>query len=182
MKPLIINGWQIYIHPLCAQQIADLEKQVESLRRKKPDEWKQSNSAKRLAAVTRLITEIIPQDPKREEYRQGNTMGKPYSHWRRAKFFQQYRLFFRFNEALKVIVFAWVNDTSTKRAYGSKTDAYKVFARMLESGHPPDDWEALAIESHPFEYDSGGSSTKRDLHEGQESFRVSAASGHVTRD
>ncbi len=35
---------------------------------------------------------------------------------------------------------AWVNDEKTKRAYGSRTDAYAVFARMLKNGHPPDDW------------------------------------------
>ena len=26
-----------------------------------------------------------------------------------------------------------------------KTDAYQVFARMLQSGHPPDDWDALIV-------------------------------------
>ena len=37
----------------------------------------------------------------------------------RAKFFQQYRLFFRYHAQAKVIVFAWVNDEDTKQAYGS---------------------------------------------------------------
>ena len=30
-----------------------------------------------------------------------------------------------------------------ERAYESKTDAYKVFTRMLKSGNPPDNWEDL---------------------------------------
>ena len=41
------------------------------------------------------------------------------------------------------LVFGWVNDDQTKRAYDSKTDAYRVFRKMLDSGNPPDDWEAL---------------------------------------
>jgi toxin YhaV len=40
-------------------------------------------------------------------------------------------------------VLGWVNDNKTKRAYGSRTDAYKVFAKMLKAGHPPKDWDAL---------------------------------------
>jgi hypothetical protein len=36
-----------------------------------------------------------------------------------------------------VIVFAWVNDEDTKRAYESSDDAYRVFRKMLKSGHPP---------------------------------------------
>jgi toxin YhaV len=41
----------------------------------------------------------------------------------------------------------WVNDESTKRAYESSDDACRVFRKMLESGHPPDDWDQLYRES-----------------------------------
>ena len=30
-----------------------------------------------------------------------------------------------------IIVYAWVNDEKSKRAYDSKTDAYRIFKRML---------------------------------------------------
>jgi toxin YhaV len=46
-----------------------------------------------------------------------------------------------------VIVYAWVNDEHTKRAYESSDDAYRVFRKMLESGHPPDDWNMLLTEA-----------------------------------
>jgi toxin YhaV len=46
-----------------------------------------------------------------------------------------------------VIVYAWVNDEDTKRAYESSDDAYRVFGKMLESGHPPDDWDQLLAEA-----------------------------------
>lgn len=70
-----------------------------------------------------------------------------FRHWFRAKFFQQYRLFFRYHAESKVIVYAWVNDEGSKRAYESDTDAYRVFQRMLKIGTPPDDWNNLMAES-----------------------------------
>jgi toxin YhaV len=96
-----------------------------------------------LGAIAKLAFEVIPQDPTRSEYRQGNTLGASYKHWFRAKFFQQYRLFFRYHLESKIIIFAWVNDERSKRAYESNTDSYRVFRKMLEGGYPPDDWDAL---------------------------------------
>lgn len=92
---------------------------------------------------------MIPQDPIRPEYRQGATLGDDHKHWLRAKFYQQYRLFFRYHLESKVIVFAWVNDEKNKRAYGSADDAYKTFRRMLKNGRPPDGWDALLAEAKP---------------------------------
>lgn len=140
---LVINGWTIYAHPLFLQQVQALSEQVEALKKKDPQGYEKKNATKRLAAITQLAFEVIPQDPTRPEYRQGDTLGDEYKHWFRAKFFQQYRLFFRYRADAKVIVFAWVNDEDTKRAYGSNDDAYKAFRKMLESGHPPDDWDSL---------------------------------------
>ncbi|PCI60265.1 MAG: toxin, partial [Gammaproteobacteria bacterium] len=51
--------------------------------------------------------------------------------------------FFRYDIQSKIIVYAWVNDDGSKRAYESKTDAYRVFAKMLKSGNPPDSWDEL---------------------------------------
>ena len=42
-----------------------------------------------------------------------------------------------------MIMYAWVNDDDTKRAFESSDDAYRIFRKMLESGHPPDDWDQL---------------------------------------
>ncbi len=33
--------------------------------------------------------------------------------------------------------------TPYKRTYESSVDAYRVFRNLLESGHPPDDWNQL---------------------------------------
>lgn len=145
--PLVVNGWTLFAHPLFLDQLDALVRKVESLRRKDPATYRQNNATKRLAAIRKLIFEAIPQEPSRAEFRQGKTLGEQHKHWFRAKFFQQYRLFFRYHASSKVIVYVWVNDTETLRACESKRDAYRVFRRMLDSGNPPDDWETLLAEA-----------------------------------
>ncbi len=144
---LVVHGWTIFAHPLFLAQIEVLAQQVETLRRKDGVGYVKKNASKRLVAITRLAFELIPQDPARPEYRQGGTLGDDRKHWFRAKFFQQYRLFFRYHAPSKIIVFAWVNDEDTKRAYESGDDAYRVFRKMLEDGRPPDDWNGLLAEA-----------------------------------
>lgn len=143
---MIINGWVLCAHPVFLEQYEDLIIEVEELKKKDPDNYKNKNSAKRLAAMQKLVFKIIPNDPTLPDYRLGTTLGEEHKHWFRAKFFQQYRLFFRFHKESKIIVYAWVNDEDTKRAYDSKTDAYKTFKKMLQKKCPPSDWEALLKE------------------------------------
>lgn len=144
---LLVNGWTIFAHPLFIDQIESLIQKVDALKQRNPEGYLNKNTTKRLAAIAKLAFEVIPQDPSRAEYRQGNTLGEERKHWFRAKFFQQYRLFFRYHAPSKMIVYVWVNDEDTKRAYESSEDAYRVFRKMLERGHPPDDWDQLLTEA-----------------------------------
>lgn len=146
-NPLVINGWTIFAHPLFLDEYEYLANKAEKLKTKDPKNYHKKNATKRLAAIHKLAFKIIPKDPTLPEYRQGTTLGDNHKHWFRAKFFHQYRLFFRFHSEAKIIVFAWVNDEKIKRAYDSKTDAYRVFEKMLNSGHPPDDWGQLLKEA-----------------------------------
>jgi toxin YhaV len=141
--PLVIKGWSIFAHPQFLDNLESLVAQVERIRAKDPKGYTAKNPTKRLAAIVKLAFEIIPQDPTRAEYRQGATLGDEYKHWFRAKFFQQYRLFFRYHRESRIIIYAGVNDEDTKRAYESDSDAYRIFRRMLKSGNPPDDWNQL---------------------------------------
>lgn len=140
-----INGWTIYAHPLFLDQLEAMIQVVEKARKKDPKTYKKKRAAKLLAAVLKVAFENIPSDPTGDGYRQGSTLGDDYKHWFRAKFLQQFRLFFRYHQSedAKVIILAWVNDDATLRAYGSATDAYAVFRKMLDRGNPPDTWEAL---------------------------------------
>ena len=145
--PLVVNGWTLFAHPLFLDQLEALTAQVDGLRKKDAKGYAKKNATKRLQAIAKLAFEVILQDPTRPEYRQGGTLGDAHKHWFRAKFFQQYRLFFRFHAQSKVIVYAWVNDENTKRAYESSDDAYRVFRKMLDGGTPPEDWAGLTKES-----------------------------------
>jgi len=145
--PLVVHGWTVFAHPLFIAQIEALAQQVEHFKQRDTVGYMKKNASKRLAAITKLAFDVIPQDPTRPEYRQGSTLGDDHKHWFRAKFFQQYRLFFRHHAPSKVIVFAWVNDEDTKRSYQSSDDAYRVFRQMLASGQPPGDWEQLLAEA-----------------------------------
>lgn len=146
-EAIIVNGWHLFGHDLFINQLQELVKQVEKLRKKDPECYKEKNAAKRLAAIMKLILHKIPEDPTLAEYRQGITLGEEHKHWFRAKFFQQYRLFFRFHLESKIIIYAWVNNENTKRAYDNKSDAYAVFRKMLKKGTPPNNWDELLKEA-----------------------------------
>lgn len=140
-----VNGWTIYAHPLFLDQLEAMIAAVEKAREKDPKGYKKKRAAKLLAAVLKVAFEDIPSDPARDAYRQGSTLGDDYKHWFRAKFLQQFRLFFRYQQSASsmIIVLAWVNDDSTLRAYESANDAYAVFRKMLDRGNPPDTWKEL---------------------------------------
>jgi toxin YhaV len=139
-----VNGWTLYAHPLFLDQLEKLTSAVEKAKAKSPDTYASSANAKLLAQLHKLMFELIPIDPARPEFRQGGTLGTNRKHWFRAKFGAgRFRLFFRYSSSAKIIIFAWVNDSETLRTYGSKSDAYAVFAKMLDGGNPPEDWAAL---------------------------------------
>ncbi len=87
-----------------------------------PQGFASNANAKFFRALVQLIQDVVPGDPARDEYRQGNTMGTAYRHWRRAKLGRRYRLFFRYASKAKVIVYACVNDEQTLRSSGRKSD------------------------------------------------------------
>ncbi len=109
----VVNGWSIFLHLLFHGQITRQRELVEKRRQKDPAGYLNKNATKRLAAITRLAFEIIPQ------------------------------------VGAKIIVYAWVNDDDTLRAYDSKDDAYRVFRKMLDGGNPPASWEELLEQSLP---------------------------------
>jgi toxin YhaV len=148
---VVINGWVIVAHPIFLAEVESLVAQVEAAKKSNPDTYQQKPVTKRLAAIRKLAFHDIPSDPGHARYRLGNTMGADYRFWRRAKFFERYRLFFRYSEKERVIVLAWVNDSSSLRKRGAKSDSYRVFQRMLGSAHPPSTWKELFAESESAE-------------------------------
>ena len=143
-----IAGWKLYQHPLFRDQLTALVAEVDALaRRLSAKDYSRHPKVRLLARVRKIILEDIPRDPGSAAFEQGNTLRSSHRHWRRAKFNQRFRSFFRFHTASRVIIYAWMNDESTLRARGSRRDVYATFERRLKAGEPPDDWDDLLAES-----------------------------------
>ena len=145
------HGWLLLAHPQFEDQWSTWSNEVRRLAQKNSATFSSHSKTKRLATLAKLVFEVIPSDPQRRMWLQGNTLGPENRVWRRAKFAERYRLFFRFDSSSKVIIYAWINDEDSLRASGSKTDPYAVFRKMLQSGDPPTSWEKLLGESGALE-------------------------------
>jgi toxin YhaV len=133
-----VSGWTILAHPLFLAQMERLVIAAES------EQSSQGPNTKLLAHLLDLALDKVPADPGNPMFRHGGTLGEERKNWFRAKTGNgPYRLFYRFQSSAKIIVYAWVNDEESPRTYGSKTDAYATFAKMLERGNPPNDWDSL---------------------------------------
>lgn len=141
------QGWWLLAWPSFQAQFDHLIQTVERLREKDPDGYRSHPQVKLLATIVRLITQDIPLDPGRPDFRQGGTLGTGYTAWFRAKFHSRFRLFYRFDTRRKAIVYAWMNDESGLRKEGGRHDPYNVFRRMLERGKPPTSFDELLRES-----------------------------------
>ena len=138
-----INGWLIVAHDLFLDQVEAMIAAVLKDKAKHPETYKTRKAAKMLAAVARLAFHEIPEDPVRDAYQQGNSLGEGHRHWRRAKFYQQYRLFFRYRVAddERIIVYGWVNDATTKRAYGvNSRPNVTPFSRPIMTPRLGEEW------------------------------------------
>jgi toxin YhaV len=135
-------GWTIIALPLFLEQIEKLVSATEAERAGPAGQA--GPNAKLLAHLLDLAFDKVPRDPGNAAHRHGGTLGEDRKHWFRAKTGNgRYRLFYRFHSASRIIVYAWVNDESTLRTYGSATDTYVVFGKMLNAGNPPSEWDAL---------------------------------------
>ena len=146
---MVINGWTLYAHPLFADEYRALKDRVSALKAQDPKGYRKKSVTKRLAAIQKVILEMVPADPSNPKFRQGGTLGDDYKHWFRAKFLARYRLFFRYHSEHKVIVYSWMNDEDRQRKKGDKNDSYTVFSDMLEAGNPPDDLNELLAQCSP---------------------------------
>ena len=123
---MLRNGWRLLFHESVTLQLRKLQEAAARAEQNDPQGFESNANVKLFRALSHLIMEAVPADPGRDEFRQGNTLGTAYRHWRRAKIGRRFRLFFRYDSRSKVIVYAWVNDENTLRSAGSKSDPYAV--------------------------------------------------------
>ncbi|WP_045213284.1 type II toxin-antitoxin system YhaV family toxin [Desulfonatronovibrio magnus] len=141
------QGWTLLFHDCLVQQLKRLSTACHRARSSDPEDWPANANVKLFHALSRLMLRIIPVDPGHPGYRQGNTWGEDHRYWCRARIGRRFRLFFRYDSASKIIIYAWVNDQKTLRQAKGKKDPYTVFRKMLHQGNPPDDWDQLLDES-----------------------------------
>jgi toxin YhaV len=141
------HGWTLLFHDNLIGQLNRLRGAMSRAQQNDPEGFGSNTTVKFFRALVALMHDVVPGDPARDEYRQGNTMGPAYRHWRRAKLGRRYRLFFRYDSKARIIVYAWINDDQTLRSAGSQSDPYVMFKKMLNRGNPPDDWNALVLAS-----------------------------------
>ena len=144
-KGAISKGWNLYYFRIFETQLIGLKERVIKLKAKDPDSYKKHKSTKLLASVYQVILDDVPTNPSDSKFLLGNTLGKGYRHWKRVKkgLPNRYRLFFRYENKQKVIIYVWMNDQGTLRKEGSKTDVYTVFEKMLTKGMVPDSIDDL---------------------------------------
>lgn len=145
--------WSLLFHRCALEQLERLKAASDKAIASDSRNAHANANVKLYAALAKLMLETIPSDPARDEFRQGNTMGPDFRHWRRAKIGRRFRLFFRYDSRSRIIVYAWVNDDNSLRSAGGKNDPYTVFRKMLSRGNPPDDWDTLLRQSSPQQAD-----------------------------
>ena len=101
------HNWKLFFHPCIVEQLKKLKAATNHASAADPVGFAANANVKLYRALIHLILEIVPLDPGLDEYRQGNTIGRDYRHWRRAKIWRRFRLFFRYDSRTRVIVYAW---------------------------------------------------------------------------
>ncbi|MGN6234980.1 type II toxin-antitoxin system YhaV family toxin [Dyella sp.] len=148
----VVNGWTLYGHPIFLDHLEQLLTDVEAIERADPENAPHHGLWKLLECVMDCIMRRVPADPDHADFRQGLTLGKNMTHWRRAKkgMPNRYRLFFQFrSQAPKNIIYAWFNDEDTLRQAGAKSDCYAVFKRLVEAGKIPSSYDQLMAAALP---------------------------------
>ena len=144
-----LNGWEIYYFRIFKGLLDALEKEVISIKKKDPTKYRSHPTTKLLKDLLICMLKDIPSDPNSPRFSLGKTIGRKYTHWRRAKKLlpSRYRFFFRFSSKEQAIIYVWFNDDNCLRNEGARSDVYRVFKCFLKSGKIPDTIEELLEDS-----------------------------------
>lgn len=124
---MVSNESRIRFHAAFEQVLNELVAVVAKERERDPENYRKSASAKLLARIYKNIKDVIPANPQHASYYQGETEGRSYRHWRRAKLAEHYRLFFKWDKDANIIIYAWLNSEVSLGKYKSHLDAYRAF-------------------------------------------------------
>ena len=134
------SKYLLRFHKFYCDRVSSLKEHVRDLKQRLPQEEFRSHPDVKFAKRLRDASlEIIPEDPNLPEYRLKADLKK---YRRHKKGLQRYRLFFCFSSTPPIIVYLYLNDKSTLRKEGAKTDPYAVFSKLAKrkkvSSYPSD--------------------------------------------
>ena len=140
MKPIQINGYLIYFHPLFYQQWLELVNRVKYLKQKlEPENFITHPEVKLLKALDQGIKDKIPNDPFASYFALKRPLQK-YSRIKKMGLPSRYRLFFRVFKEANTIIILWLG---FPRKEGDKKDCYKVFSKMVINGNFPENMSSF---------------------------------------
>jgi len=106
---MVRHRWHLLFHEGLIEQLQKLETAASRAKAQDSVGFESNANVKLFNALSNLIFETIPNDPNRDEYRPGNTMGEAFRYRRRTKIGRRFRLFFRFVSKSRLIIFACVH-------------------------------------------------------------------------
>ena len=109
------NGWTLLFHDRVVGQLGKLQAAAEVEAKNEPPTGGSNANVKLLEALNRLMLDVVPGEPGRPEYRQGNSMEPAHTHWRQASIGRRFWLYFRYDSKAKLIIYAWVRDVCKTR-------------------------------------------------------------------
>lgn len=116
-------------HRFYSEPVNQLKVHIRSLKEKLSDKDYKSHPDVKFAKRLRDATEtIIPSNPDLPDYRLHGDL-KLFRSYKKGM--QRYRLFYCYSSKPPIIVYLYLNDKSTLRKEGSKTDPYYIFSHLL---------------------------------------------------
>lgn len=149
----VINGWQLFGHPLFIERLDALVAEAEALAEVSPDDFhKHSLPNCMRRSRTQSCSVFLPtRAPQPTTWAILLVKTSDIGNGSRAGFLIGIVSSFNIAACPKSIIYAWLNDNLTLRKAGARTDVYRVFRAMLEGGRMPNSFQELMRAATPME-------------------------------
>lgn len=129
-------------HPVFGDRYAALRDEARRLKDQlEPEQWRAHPVVKLAAGIRRMVMEVVPQDALAPAFRLRGDL-EAFCRASGIALPPRYRLFWVVSPTTRVVIFLYLNDETTLREAGARTDPYQVFARMVRRGQIGPDFES----------------------------------------
>lgn len=131
---LVVNGWTLLYHPVFGDRYAALRDEARELKKRLgPEEWRQHPVVKLAAGVRRMVMEVVLQNPLAPAFRLRGDLAA-FCRASGLALPPRYRLCWVASPSTHTVIFLYLNDETTLRKEGAKTDPYEVFRGLVRRG------------------------------------------------